>query len=221
MTGSESKARRLALAVLTPAARALASAGVSANAVTGGSLVVGAAAGICLARGYFAAGAALATVASLGDAVDGLIARQTRSASPGGALLDATVDRYEELFVLGGLAFYFRAEDSGAVLLTALLAILGSFMVSYGSAKAEAFRVPVPGGIMRRTERAVLTCAGVALVPVAGLLARGLGLPGWVERAPIVVALAVLAVASNVSAVVRLRAVARAANRVQAESRRD
>ena len=219
MTGSESsKARRLALAFLAPTARALASAGVSANAVTGGSLVAGAAAGVCLAGGYFVAGAALATVASLGDAVDGLVARETQTASPGGALFDASVDRYEELFVLGGLAFYFRAEASGAVLVTALFAILGSFMVSYGSAKAEALRVPVPGGIMRRTERAVLTCAGLALVPVAGLFVRGLGLPPWVEHAPVIVALAVLAVASNASAVMRLRAVARAANRAQSQS---
>ncbi len=78
-------------------------------------------------------------LASLGDAVDGLIARATQTVSPGGALFDASVDRYEEFFILGGIAYFFRS--SGLLLATTLLAFLGSFMVSYGSAKAEALGV--------------------------------------------------------------------------------
>jgi CDP-diacylglycerol--glycerol-3-phosphate 3-phosphatidyltransferase len=210
---SESRGRRFAAALLSPLARALARAGVSANTVTAVSLAGGAAGGALLACGHFGAAAVVIAVASLGDALDGLLARTTGTASPGGAIFDAAVDRYEELFVLGGLAFYFRAERTGAVLVIALLAILGSFMVSYGSAKAEALRIPVPPGIMRRTERAILVCAGVALVPVAGLVVRAFGLASWVERAPVVVALAILALASNASAALRLPLIAREANR--------
>lgn len=206
-----SRGRRLAHELLGPLVRALAAGGVSANAVTGFSLLCGAAGGVCLALGRFGAAAALIAVASVGDAVDGLLARETKTASPGGALFDAAVDRYEEIFVLGGLAFFFRAEATGAVLVTVLLATLGSFMVSYGSAKAEALGVAVPGGIMRRTERAVLVCAGVALVPPAGAVVRAFGLPPWLEHAPVVAAVGLLALASNVSAVARLRIIARAA----------
>jgi phosphatidylglycerophosphate synthase len=211
--GSESRRRRFANALLSPLARALARAGVSANAVTVFSLAGGATGGALLAFGRFGAAAIVIAIASIGDALDGLLARTTNTASPGGAIFDAAVDRYEEIFILGGLAFYFRAERTGAVLVIALLAILGSFMVSYGSAKAEALGVPVPPGIMRRTERALLVCAGVALVPAAGLLARAFGLAAWVEPGPVVVALAILALASNVSAALRLRLIARAANR--------
>jgi CDP-diacylglycerol--glycerol-3-phosphate 3-phosphatidyltransferase len=192
--------------------------GVTANGVTACALVLGGGAGALLAGGHFGAAAILIVFASLGDALDGLLARATGTASSGGALFDAAVDRYEEFFILGGLAFYFRTEASGAILGAALFALLGSFMVSYGSAKAEALGVPVPPGIMRRTERAVIVCAGVALVPPAGLCVRLFGLASWLERAPIVLALVVLALGANLSAVARLRQIAREADRARSLS---
>jgi CDP-diacylglycerol--glycerol-3-phosphate 3-phosphatidyltransferase len=198
--------------MLTPVVDALAAAGVSANAVTMFSLLAGLAAGALLAFDHFGWATVAIAVASLGDAVDGMLARRTRTASAGGALLDAAADRYEELFVLAGLAVLFR--PSLPILLLVLLAISGSFMVSYGSAKAEAMRVAVPDGMMRRAERAALLCAGVALVVVAEALARRLDL-AWLEsvsHAPVVVAVAIVGVASNVSAVRRLRWIALAAS---------
>ena len=203
--------RTITLEVLGPIARSLASAGVSANAITASSLLAGVVGGICLALGHFGAAAFAIVLASFGDAVDGLVARRTRTASPGGALFDASVDRYEEFFVLGGLAFYFRANE--VVLALALLAILGSFMVSYGSAKAEALGVPVPRGIMRRAERAVFLVAGVTMVPIAGAVVRLLSLPTWVETAPVVAALAIVAIVANASAALRLRTIAHSASR--------
>ncbi len=202
--------RTITLEVLGPIARTLAAAGVSANAVTASSLLAGLAGGIFLAFGHFGAAAFAIVLASFGDAVDGLVARRTRTASPGGALFDASVDRYEEFFVLGGLAFFFRANEIALAL--ALLALLGSFMVSYGSAKAEALGVPVPRGIMRRAERAVFLAAGVTLVPIAGALARALALPAWVETSPALAALAVVAIVANASAARRLRTIARSAS---------
>jgi phosphatidylglycerophosphate synthase len=184
-------------------------AGISANAVTAFSLAAGACAGGLLAVGRFGAASVAIVVASLGDALDGLIARRTRTASAGGALFDASVDRYEEFFVLGGLSLFFRAYV--VVLALALLALLGSFMVSYGSAKAEALGVPVPNGVMRRAERAVCLSAGTVLVPFTAAIARVAHLPDWVGFAPIVVALGVVALAANASAIARLRAVAQAA----------
>src|SRR5580692_9307569 len=120
-------ARPVLVRTLSPVADALIAAGVSANAVTGASLVAGLFAGGALALGHFGIAAFAIAVASLGDAVDGLVARRTRTASVGGALFDASVDRYEEFFVLGGLALYFRS--SACALALALLSITGSFMV--------------------------------------------------------------------------------------------
>ncbi len=194
------------LTSLDGAAAWLVRAGVSANAVTVTSLVFAAVGGVSLALGCFALAAPAMALACLGDALDGLVARRSASTSVGGALLDAAVDRYGEFFFLGGLAVYFR--ESATPLVLCLLALCGSFMVSYASAKAEALHRPVPPGLMRRPERAICLCVGVALAAVLGQTGSLSGVPGWAVRAALVVAVGVLAVFANGSAVRRLRLLA-------------
>jgi CDP-diacylglycerol--glycerol-3-phosphate 3-phosphatidyltransferase len=208
MSGYRRTGRAMLEWMLSPLVDGLASVGVSANAVTLFSLCAGLVSGASLALGHFGWATVAIAVASLGDGVDGMLARRTGTASAGGALLDAAVDRYEELFVLAGLALLFH--DSVPVLVLVLAAIGGSFMVSYGSAKAEAFGVSVPDGMMRRAERAVVLCTGVALVAFVQAVARRLELPALqaVAQAPVLLAVAIVAVGSNVSAVRRLTAIA-------------
>jgi CDP-diacylglycerol---glycerol-3-phosphate 3-phosphatidyltransferase len=167
---------------------------VTADAVTLVSLALALGAAVLLVMGHFGAAGAAMIVASLGDALDGLMARHSGTASVAGALLDASADRYEELLVLGAIAI--RFHDSVGVLTLTLAAIAGSFMVSYGSAKAEAIGVPVPPGVMRRAERAACLCAGVVLGSVIG-------------EGAIVAAVALVAVVGNVSAIRRLVKLAR------------
>ena len=186
---------------------ALVGLGVTANGITIFSVLLAAAAGGLLAFGFFGAAAIAMVVASLGDALDGMVARRTGTASVGGALLDASVDRYEEFFFLGGLAVYFRSTPS--MLLLTLFALAGSFMVSYGSAKAEALGVPVPPSSMRRAERAVLLCLGAILTPPLQWAAHASGASEWVGRLPLFGALGLIAVVANVSAIRRLRELAR------------
>jgi CDP-diacylglycerol--glycerol-3-phosphate 3-phosphatidyltransferase len=193
--------------VLTPVGRALAQLGFTANAITLISLGFGVGAAVALAMGHFGVAAVLTAISSLGDALDGFVARETGTASDAGEVFDAAVDRYEEFLFLGGLAFFFRMDPVALVL--ALLAGAGSFMVSYGTAKAEALGVESPRGAMRRVERAVYLGVGVLLVPIAGAVAVRFGLPAWVERTPILLALGLVGVVGNVSAVRRLMSVAR------------
>ncbi|MGA7120670.1 MAG: CDP-alcohol phosphatidyltransferase family protein [Polyangiaceae bacterium] len=191
-----------------PAASACVAMGVGANAVSWASLALGACAGVSLALGHFGVGAAFGFVSSICDALDGMIARETGTASDAGEVLDAAVDRYTELFFLGGLVFSVRSDALSVGL--ALAATAGSIMVSYATAKAEAFRAFVPRGAMRRQERAVYLVLGAALTPLAvGAVARW-GLPNWVGHLPLLSALALVAVVGNVSAVHRLHALARA-----------
>jgi CDP-diacylglycerol--glycerol-3-phosphate 3-phosphatidyltransferase len=196
----------VALSALAPLARAAIALGISAKAVTTFSLVAGAGAGALLAWGHFGVAALLFVTASLGDALDGLVARATRTESAAGALFDASADRYEEFFAFAGLAIYFRS--SGPVLALMLLALVGSFMVSYGSAKAESFRVAVPGGAMRRAERAVCLGVGTTMAPIAAALSQRLHGPDWLGELPVVAAAALIALSANLSAVRRLRVVA-------------
>jgi CDP-diacylglycerol--glycerol-3-phosphate 3-phosphatidyltransferase len=191
---------------LDPLVRLLIACEVSPNSITSCSLVAGAAAGFAFALGHFGVAAALLVIASLGDALDGLVARGGNSESPAGALFDASVDRYEEFFSLGGLAIFFR--ESGPLLGLVLAALMGSFMVSYGSAKAEALRVPVPAGAMRRAERATCLCLGTTLVPLAGAISRAFDGPVWAGYGPLMLALVLIGGAANVSAVRRIRVIA-------------
>lgn len=188
--------------VLAPIGTLCVRLGISANAVTFGSLVLGLAAGVAIAAGHFGAGGLLAGLGAAGDALDGVVARASKSASDAGEVFDAAVDRYTEMALLGGIAVYMR--DVVALLVLALLAVAGAFMVSYSTAKAEALHVTPPRGSMRRSERAVCLVLGTALVPFATLFGARF------HDVPVVAALVLIAVASNVSAVRRLAAIARA-----------
>jgi CDP-diacylglycerol--glycerol-3-phosphate 3-phosphatidyltransferase len=198
------------LRALDHVANGLVALGISANAITSLCIALGAGAGVLLAFGQFGYAATLMIVASLGDAIDGLVARRSGTVSVGGALLDASGDRYQEFFFLGGLAMFFRG--SSPALLATLAALAGSFMVSYSSAKAEALRVPVPPGVMRRAERAVCLCLATVLTAVWLPWSESNGLPGWAGALPVLVAVSVIAIAGNVSAVRRLRFLAQRAS---------
>jgi CDP-diacylglycerol--glycerol-3-phosphate 3-phosphatidyltransferase len=191
-----------------PAARACIALGVSANAVSWASLALAALAGLSLAVGDFGVGAVLSLLSSACDALDGMIARETGTASDSGEVLDAAVDRYAELFFFGGLAYFERFD--GLMLVLTLAATAGAVMVSYSTAKAEALQVAAPRGAMRRQERAVYMVIGAALVPVSAAVCARVGLPSWLAHMPLVAVLAIIGVVGNVSAVLRLRAVAEA-----------
>jgi CDP-diacylglycerol--glycerol-3-phosphate 3-phosphatidyltransferase len=193
---------------MRPAARACIALGLTANAVSGLSLALAAMAGAALAFGSFGVGAVLSLASSACDALDGMIARDTGTASEAGEVLDAAVDRYAELFFFGGIVVHERF-DVFAVILT-LAATAGAIMVSYSTAKAEALGVPPPRGAMRRQERAVYLVIGVALVPITAAACARMGLPLRIAHAPLFAVLALVAVVGNVSAARRLRAIAEA-----------
>jgi CDP-diacylglycerol--glycerol-3-phosphate 3-phosphatidyltransferase len=179
--------------------------GVRANAITSWCVGLAFVAGLLLSVGWFALATVVMIVASLGDALDGLVARRGHTASDQGALMDAASDRYQEFFLFGGLALHLREwpfELGGA-----LLALLGSFMLSYGGAKAEVLRAPVPGGRMRRPERATLLCLGTALTAVTSVIADRAGASHAIGVLPVVFVLWAIGLVANGSAVMRLRQV--------------
>jgi CDP-diacylglycerol--glycerol-3-phosphate 3-phosphatidyltransferase len=187
-----------------PLVRVLLILRVTPNMITAFSLVPALLSAVALAHGHFGVGALLAAASALSDMLDGVLARRLKVASDVGELFDAAVDRYVEYFLLVGLVLHFR--DAPVVQVLTLVAILGSFMVSYATAKAEALGVAPPKGAMRRAERAVYLIYGCALVPLAGLLWPSLaGRSPWHVSREIPVELAILVVATvtNVSAIRR------------------
>jgi CDP-diacylglycerol--glycerol-3-phosphate 3-phosphatidyltransferase len=204
---------------LGPAARACVALGVSADAVSWWSLALAGAGGLSIALGHYGVGAVAGAASFVCDALDGMVARATGSASDAGEVLDAAIDRYAELLFLGGIVLHERGD---ALLVTlALAATAGSMMVSYSTAKAEALGVEPPRGAMRRQERAAYFVLGAALVPLAAAASARWSLPAWVGRLPLLGVLGLVAVVGNVSAVERLRTIAAAVRERDAQRQRE
>jgi CDP-diacylglycerol--glycerol-3-phosphate 3-phosphatidyltransferase len=190
--------------ILDPAIDFLAALRITPNMVTLFSLLPAAGAGVALGFGWFGLASALAVMATFCDILDGLLARKTGVSSAAGEVIDAAVDRYGEMFFFGGLVYYYRTHDQ--VLFIVLAAIVGSFMVSYATAKAEAMGVPAPRGAMRRGERAAYLIFGAAFTPVAkALFANSASLA--LHECPIILAVTIVAVVSNISVVQRFGAI--------------
>ena len=87
------------------------------------------------------AGAAV-HASSIVDGVDGDLARRKRMATRFGGFLDALLDRYSDVAILGGLTYWsitFEGRlSSESTVIIGVLAIVGALMISYSRARAEA-----------------------------------------------------------------------------------
>jgi len=130
---------------------------VSPNLITAVSLMMCAITGIAAGSGQLAGAVWLYTVAGILDAVDGRVARLSGRQTSAGALFDSVSDRWGEMFVFAGYAWYLRETPW-------LLAVLGAFgaslMVSYTRARAEGLGIELTGGMMQRAERILLVVVG-------------------------------------------------------------
>ncbi len=192
---------------MQPMARALVAFGVTPNMISWSSLVFGLLAGICLAFGHFGFGGGFALISGFMDSLDGMVARLTGTSSDAGEVLDATIDRYSEAFFISGLVIYYR--DLPVLQVLALLALMGSFMVSYSSAKAEALQVDPPKGSMRRPERAFYLTLGAVLSPITIAQYEYVRDYPIAIGFPMVVALGLIAVLANASAIERMASIAK------------
>ena len=96
------------------------------------------------------------------DALDGAVARVTKTTSKYGGYLDAVIDRYQEL------AIYFTIAYVNEYWLAGFVAITGSFLVSYNKART-AVEIPIDNDkwpdLTERFERIILICTGLILEP--------------------------------------------------------
>lgn len=102
---------------------------------------------------------------SLLDILDGALARAGGKTTPFGAFLDSTTDRISEGFMLTAIAFVLAKHHHPTFVAVAVLAVAGSFLVSYTRAKAEALGLRGDVGIGSRAERVVVITAGLVLAP--------------------------------------------------------
>ena len=97
------------------------------------------------------------------DMLDGRYSRMSGKGTPFGAFLDSTLDRIEEGVVLAAVAAYYAKQGDDMVVGATVLAVVGSYMVSYTRARAEALGVECKVGIASRAVRVVILSAGLML----------------------------------------------------------
>ena len=134
------------------------------------------------------------------DMLDGQVARIGGMVSRFGALYDSVLDRYCELFTLGGVAFFLIMNGYPVGALITFLALVGSIMVSYVRARAEGVGLECKVGFMQRPERVVVTAAGCLACGITGLCVPNSDVAIYI----LVIAMAVIAVFANITAFARV-----------------
>jgi CDP-diacylglycerol--glycerol-3-phosphate 3-phosphatidyltransferase len=126
------------------------------------------------------------------DMLDGALARHANQATHSGAVLDSTLDRISEaVMLLAVLVFYLTSTSQSTIgILVTGLALAGSPLVSYVRARAETIGLECKKGLFTRAERVI--------VLAVGLLASQLDYA-------LVIALAIIALFSFITAGQRLR----------------
>jgi CDP-diacylglycerol--glycerol-3-phosphate 3-phosphatidyltransferase len=126
-------------------------------------------------------------IGSIMDTLDGRYSRMSGKGTPFGAFLDSTLDRVEEGIVLTAVAGYFAQSGQRFAAAAVVVAVLGSLMVSYTRARAEALGVECTVGIATRPVRVVILSIGL-------VFAKGASLGNFSLLKPAVYVLAALSV---------------------------
>lgn len=177
--------RKVFKVVIDPIAAGLLKIGITPNTVTGIGFVLTAVSAFFIAQGKFTTGGLILLFAGPLDVVDGSMARLIGPPKPYGSLIDSVTDRYSELVVFGGLLFYYLSVQNSLAVMLVFLAAAGSILVSYVKARAEALGFGCKVGLLTRVERLIIMIACL------------------VFRIPMV-ALWVIAILANVTAIQRL-----------------
>jgi CDP-diacylglycerol---glycerol-3-phosphate 3-phosphatidyltransferase len=156
-----------------------------------------AAAALIVDRMFFLAGIAF-IVGSIMDTLDGRYSRMSGKGTVFGAFLDSTLDRLEEGIVLIAVGAYFASRHDQVAAAATVAAVLGSLMVSYTRARAEALGVECKVGLATRPVRVVILSIGL-------LFAKGASLGHFELLAPAVYVLAALTVFTTLQRIFHVR----------------
>lgn len=183
--------------LLAPFVLALARLGVTPNGLTLASWFVITIAGLALAVGNFILGGGVLLIGAIMDGIDGELARVTGAETSAGAFLDSIADHYGDFALYLGLFWFYLEQSARVELLLILLALFGSLVGSLIRSRAGMVGINTKDvGFATRLER--------MLVLLVGLFANRM-----------LVALAILTLINNLSAVERLFHTLRAIRRAR------
>lgn len=153
--------RRLFKDVLDSIAAFLNKLGVKPNMVTAAGLIGNLIAAFFIAYGKLTWGGLIAMLVGPLDALDGTMARMRNESGRYGAFVDSVTDRYSEIALYGGLLVYFNKTGTWQDALLVFFAAVGSIMVSYTRARAEALNYSAKIGLLTRVERYIVLIPGI------------------------------------------------------------
>jgi CDP-diacylglycerol--glycerol-3-phosphate 3-phosphatidyltransferase len=154
--------RKVFKGVVDPMAAFLARLGISANGLTIAGCLITVSVGVLLAMGHLRLGGLILLFTMGSDALDGAVARHTGQTSRFGAFLDSSLDRIADASLLLGLGWWYRGQGGVQDMLAGVAAV-GSLLVSYARARAEAIGVECKAGLFTRVERSLLLVAALVL----------------------------------------------------------
>jgi CDP-diacylglycerol---glycerol-3-phosphate 3-phosphatidyltransferase len=149
-------ARRNFKGILDPIAASLIRLGLKPNTMTLAGLGLNIAGAVLLSQGWMTTGGLLVLLAGPFDGLDGTMARQLGQPTKFGAFVDSVTDRWSEMFIFLGLLYYYLrlgSPESALACILVFVAIMGSVMVSYTKARAEALGFDCNVGVLTRMER--------------------------------------------------------------------
>jgi len=146
-----------------PAVRLLARTPITPNALTCIGFFISVGAAVLIITGHLFAAGFVVLFTGFFDSLDGALARYTNRTTRFGAALDSILDRVSEAVLLLGILVVFAVEQSFGPTLLVCVTLLGSLLVSYVRARAEALDVECEVGFFTRTERVIVLGLGLLL----------------------------------------------------------
>ncbi|MFX1510426.1 MAG: archaetidylinositol phosphate synthase [Promethearchaeota archaeon] len=200
--------------VFAPIARVVAKSKVPPNALTLLGPVVATIAAWMYFQQQLALALLLLLLSGFVDALDGAVARATGKTSPFGGVLDSICDRYSDAIVLFGIIL-----GGWVSTIWGIIAIIGSLLVSYARARAEAAGVTQLGiGLAERPERLIIIMVVTLLqyLTILGILFTPplfYGIDNWIAYGIILVA-----ILAHITVIQRTIAAYRALSKMDSES---
>ena len=131
-------------------------------------------ASLLIFKEFWTAAGLMIILSGLFDLFDGVMARNLDKVTTFGGFLDSVLDRYSDLLLLFAIIItYSKKGEFTLVALTSFVSI-GTALIPYARARAEAAHVPCSIGLMERAERIILLSAGTLfdwMEPILWILA--------------------------------------------------
>jgi len=169
-----------------PAVLLLARTSITPSTITWFGFLLAIGATVLIITGHLFVAGFVVLIAGFFDILDGALARHTNQTTRFGAILDSILDRLSEAVLLLGILVIFLLTKEHSVLFTLVpqegsilfvcLALLGSLLVSYTRARAEAQGLECQIGLFTRPERVVVLALGLLLSQIASALVIALAI---------------------------------------------